>query len=113
MSKILCYSVRLESLTSISPKAYKASSFDGSTAIIPKSMVFGEDWDVQKSEAYWIAAFILEKEDCKLQFSHKKQAWFDRDTGRMLPSVTVERHVPAKVEINKIEPDESLTRKSN
>ena len=78
MSKIKCYSVRLESLVSISDKAYKATAFDGSTAIIPKSMVFGHDYEVQKSEAAWIAAFILEKEDCQLQYSDKKVKWFNR-----------------------------------
>ena len=78
MSKIKCYSVRLQSLTSISEKSYKATAFDGSTAFIPKSMVFNYDYEVQKSEAYWIAAFILEKEDCKLQYSSKKIKWFER-----------------------------------
>ena len=78
MSKIKCYSVRLAELKSISDKAFNATAFDGSTAIIPKSMVFGNDYEVQKSEAVWIAAFILEKEDCKLQFSNKKVKWFER-----------------------------------
>jgi hypothetical protein len=78
MSKIKCYSVRLASLTEFSEKAYKATAFDGSTAFIPQSMVFGEDFEPQKSCAVWIAAFILEKEDCKLQFSKKKVRWFER-----------------------------------
>jgi len=78
MSKIKCYSVRLESLISISEKSYKATAFDGSTAFIPKSMMFGDDYEVSKSDAYWIAAFILEKEDCKLQYSSKKVKWFER-----------------------------------
>lgn len=76
--KTKCYSVRLESLTSISEKACKAVAFNGSTAILPKSMVFGQDYEISKSDAYWIAAFILEKEDCKLQFSNKKVKWFKR-----------------------------------
>lgn len=78
MSKIKCYSVRLAELKSVSDKSYKATSYDGSTAFIPKSMFFGYDDEVQKSEAVWIAAFILEKEDCKLQFSSKKVKWFNR-----------------------------------
>ena len=53
--KVLCYSVRLKSLTSISEKAYKAVSFDGSEAILPKSQVLAQDYDVQKLEAYWIS----------------------------------------------------------
>lgn len=76
--KTKCYSVRLEGLTSISEKAYKAIAFDGSQAILPKSMVFGQDYEVSKSEAYWVAAFILEKEDCKIQFSSKKVKWFNK-----------------------------------
>ncbi|MDR2384361.1 MAG: hypothetical protein LBD80_01675 [Tannerella sp.] len=77
MRKIKCYSVRLESLTNFSEKSYKATAFDGSTAFIPKSMVFGYDFETQKSEAVWIAAFILEKEDCSLQYSSKKVKWFN------------------------------------
>ena len=59
--KTKCYSVRLQSLVSISDKAYKVTSFDGSSDILPKSCVFGHDYEVQKSNAYWIAAWILEK----------------------------------------------------
>ncbi|MDR2064850.1 MAG: hypothetical protein LBP85_03975 [Prevotellaceae bacterium] len=77
MKKIKCYSVRLESLTNYTDKTYKAAAYDGSTAIIPKSMVFGYDYDPQKSQAVWIAAFILEKNDCKLQYSSKKVKWFN------------------------------------
>ena len=47
--KVLCYSVRLSSLTSISEKAYKAVAFDGSEAIIPKSQVLGQDSELTKS----------------------------------------------------------------
>ncbi|MDR1883737.1 MAG: hypothetical protein LBR26_13275 [Prevotella sp.] len=72
--KTKCYSVRLESLFSISEKAYKATAFDGSTAVIPKSQVFGQDFDVQKSDAYWISAWILEQKE--LQYSNKKVRWF-------------------------------------
>lgn len=93
--KTLCYSVRLESLTRISEKAYKAASFDGSTDIIPASQVFGRDYEVMKSDAYWIAAWILQKKN--IQYSGKKQAWFDED-GHQLPTYTIERHTPEKRE---------------
>lgn len=43
--KTLCYSVRLESLVRISDKAFRASAFDGSTAVIPASQIFGVDAD--------------------------------------------------------------------
>jgi len=93
--RTLCYSVRLESLTRISDKAYKAVAFDGSSDVIPASQVFGQDWDVQKSDAYWISAWILSKKS--IQYSAKKQAWFD-ESGKMLPTYTIERHTPDKVE---------------
>ena len=93
--KTLCYSVRLERLTPISPKAYRATAFDGSTDIIPASQVFGRDYEVIKSDAWWISAWILEKKS--IQYSGKKQAWFD-ETGRQLPTYTVERHTPEKRE---------------
>lgn len=93
--KTLCYSVRLSNLTRISEKAYKAASFDGSTDIIPASQVFGRDYEVMKSDAYWIAAWILQKKN--IQYSGKKQAWFDED-GHQLPTYTIERHTPEKRE---------------
>ena len=94
--KVLCYSVRLKSLTSISEKAYKAVSFDGSEAILPKSQVLAQDFDVQKSEAYWISKWILEQKD--LQYSAKKEAWIDKETGKILPTYTVEHHTPEKID---------------
>jgi len=93
--RTLCYSVRLESLVRISDKAYKARAFDGSSDIIPASQVFGVDYEVQKSDAYWISAWILEKKS--IQYSSKKQAWFD-ENGHMLPTYTIERHTPEKRE---------------
>lgn len=105
--KTKCYSVRLESLVSISDKAYKATAFDGSCDILPKSQVFGRDWDVIKSEAYWIAAWILEKKN--LQYSHKKEAWFWNDSRKMAPNITITRHVPVKIE-KEINYDQHLVR---
>lgn len=95
--RVRCYSVRLESLTSISEKAYRAVSFDGASDILPKSQVFGRDWDVQKSEAWWISAWILEKKH--LQYSCKKSADFDSETAVMLPTITIEKHYPKKIGI--------------
>jgi len=106
--KTKCYSVRLQSLVSISDRAYKATAFDGSTAVLPKSQVFGQDYEVSKSEAWWISAWILEQK--QLQYSRKKEVWFDRDTGKMLPTYTVFKHVPEKREPIITRPDESLTR---
>lgn len=93
--RTLCFSVRLESLVRITDKAFKATAFDGSSDIIPASQVFGRDYEVQKSDAYWISAWILEKKS--IQYSPKKQAWFDENRHR-LPTYTVERHQPEKLE---------------
>ena len=90
--KSLCYSVRLESLTAISDKCYLATAFDGSEALIPKSQVFGQDYSVQKSEAYWISEWILKQKS--LQYSGKKQATFDTITRKEVPTWTVEKYSP-------------------
>ena len=93
--RTLCYSVRLESLVRISDKAFKATAFDGSSDIIPASQVFGVDYEVMKSDAYWISAWILEKKS--IQYSGKKQAWFD-ENGHQMPTYTIERHMPEKLD---------------
>lgn len=105
--KTKCYSVRLSSLTQISPKCYKAVAFDGSEALIPSSQYFGQDYSVNKSDAYWIAAWILGKKD--FQYSAKKEAWFD-EKGNMLPTYHVQKHVPEKVEPVEKAADETLIR---
>lgn len=92
--KTKCYSVRLSRLVRISEKAYKAVAFDGSEDIIPVSQVFGADTDVNKSDAYWVSAWILAKK--KIQYSTKKVAWFS-DSGKMLPTYHVEEHIPEKL----------------
>lgn len=94
--KTKCYSVRLQSLTSISEKCYKAKGFDGSEALIPKSQVFGRDWDVQKSDAFWISAWILEQKD--IQYSNKKEGWFNPDKNIVEPPYYLEitHHKPEK-----------------
>lgn len=90
----LCYSLRLESLVRISDKAFRATAFDGSSDIIPASQVFGRDYEVQKSDAWWVSAWILGKKS--IQYSTKKQAWFD-ENGHQLPTYTIERHTPEKL----------------
>lgn len=87
------YSVRLQSLVPISAKAYKATDFNGNIDILPASQVFGQDFGVGKSDAYWISAWILEKKT--ITYSGKKEAWFG-DNGQMLPSYKVENHKPMK-----------------
>ena len=94
--RVKCYSVRLAGLEPISPLAYKAVAFDGSSDIIPASQVFGQDYEVAKSDAYWISAWILEKKN--LQYSRKKSATFDKDTRRRIPEIIIEKHHPDHVQ---------------
>ncbi len=105
--KTKCYSVKLQSLVSVSDRSYRATAFDGSTAIIPKSQVYGPDETVQKSEAWWIAAWILEKKN--LQYSKKKVALMD-ESGVPHPIIQVEKHVPEKIEPVNTKPNADLTR---
>ena len=92
MAKTKCVSVRLEDMIEISEKAFKAYAYDGTTAIIPSSQVFGEDGDTIKSRAWWIAEWVLKGKG--LTYSSKKVAWFDRDTRKQLPSTKVVHHQP-------------------
>ncbi len=94
--RVKCLSVRLESLIRISDKAFKAIAFDGSEDIIPGSQVYGQDYDVIKSDAFWISEWMLEKKS--IQYSCKKVAWFDSETKKMLPTYIVEVHKPDVVE---------------
>lgn len=103
--KLKYFSVRLESLVSISDKAYLANAFDGSSAIIPKSQVLGPDMEVQKCEAYWISAWILEKKT--LQYSGSKARFYDTETAQFLPIIT--NYVPKKVN-KKTQPIKELER---
>lgn len=106
--KTKCYSVRLESMMRISAKCYSARSFDGSEALIPASQVYGQDYEVNKSEAWWITAWILEKKD--LQYSTKKEAHFYTDTGKRAPDVEIVVHVPERIEAKATTPDHELVR---
>lgn len=108
--KTKCFSVRLMSLVSISDKAYKAKAFDGGECILPKSQVFGVDYDVVKSDAYWISEWILKNKD--LQYSNKKIGWYNSLTKRIEPAfeITIEKHVPDKKQITNNEPLKQLKR---
>lgn len=108
-TKVKCFSVRLKSLVSISEKAYKATSFDGTTAIIPKSQVFGQDYDVQKSDAYWISSWILGQKE--LQYSTKKESWFEKELSHVSgEGVEIERHIPEEKEPVEVEPIAELVK---
>ena len=90
--RVKCLSVRLKSLERISAKAFKAISYDGKSDIIPASQVFGVDYEVAKSEAYWISEWILRQKN--IQYSHKKESWFDSESRKQLPTYIIEKHVP-------------------
>lgn len=94
----------MESLTSISDKCYKATAFDGSKDLIPKSQIFGQDYEVTKSEAYWISAWILDKKN--IQYSNKKVCWFD-EGGNKKPHYEYIKHIPRKIN-KKVEIDKTV-----
>jgi len=110
MSKVKCYSVRLESMISVSEKCYKATAFDGSTALIPKSQVFGQDYDVEKSEAWWVSAWILGQKD--IQYSKKKVSFFDKERAEFIPEtgVEIETHIPEEKQCVETDPIAELVK---
>lgn len=108
--KTKCYSIRLKSLVSISDRAFRATAFDGSSAIIPKSQVFEQDFDVEKCDAWWISAFVLEDPERNLQYSDKKQALFNSENGKMIPVFHIEKHKPQRIKATYSEPLKELMR---
>ncbi len=98
-------SVRLKSIVSISDKALKIEDFNGNIDIIPKSQFFGQDYEVLKSNAYWISEWILEQK--KITYSNKKIGY--EKNGKINPYIHIEKHIPSKV-TKKIKHDESLVR---
>lgn len=102
MKKTKCYSVRLKNLTQISKKCWKAEDWQGNTYLIPDSQFFGPDYDVSKSDAYWIASWIIDKEDCKLMVSTKKIGWYNPSKGKVEPNVKIEviKTTPRKIDFD-------------
>lgn len=97
--KTKVYSVRLQHLTQITSKCWKAIDWQNTEFLIPDSQYFGRDYDVTKSDAYWIACWIIEKEECKLQVSTKKIGWYNPQKGIVEPpiEIIVEHHTPEKI----------------
>lgn len=107
IKKIKAYSVRVKSIKDVSDKAVLIESFDGRKDIFPNSQIFANDYDVEKSIAIWVAAWILEKKD--IQFSRKKIAWFN-ELGEMLPRYQIKKHVPENKEAVATKPNKALIR---
>ena len=108
MAKIIkAYSVRIKSIKDISDKAVSIESFDGRKDIFPNSQILANDYDVSKSIAIWVSAWILEKKN--IQFSKKKVAWFN-EIGEMLPQYKIKKHVPERKTPVKTEPAKELVR---
>lgn len=109
--KTKAVSVRLQSLSlNRSGISYTATDFNGNADIIPASQVFGLDYEVQKSEAYWISEWILSKKN--LTYSDKKIAWFNQETKILEPNIAIkiEKHIPERKEPITINPDANLIR---
>lgn len=101
-----CISVRLESFILITPKCYKAVAFDGSEALIPKSQYFGQDYDVTKSEAYWITEWILER----VNLQHGSKSTIFTKEGKNIGNIVFEHHTPKKLDLTTITHDKNLER---
>jgi len=98
--------VRLLSWIQISPKAYKATDFQGNTDIIPKSQVVKEVLDGKEGSTVWIASWILEKKN--IQYSNKT-ALFDKFGNERKPQ-KIEVHEPKKIEPKENQEIEDLKR---
>ena len=98
--------VRLSSWIQISPKAYKATDFQGNTDIIPKSQVIKEVLDGKEGSTVWISSWLLSK---KSLVYGSKTALFD-EKGRERKPTKVEVHEPKKIEPQKIKEIEDLKR---
>lgn len=92
--RTLCCSVRVAELKNISAKAVKITCHDGSSDIFPKSGIFGQDYEVLKCDAYWIAKWLLQKKS--ITYSDKKQAWCADDG--TVSHVSFVTHIPTYVE---------------
>lgn len=106
MTKVLCCSVRVKEIKDISDKAVLIVSYNGKEDVIPKSQIYGFDNSAQKSEAVWIAKWILEKKN--LQYSKKKEMWIDTETGKH-SKTSVKHHIPKK-KTNNVKHDNDLFR---
>lgn len=102
MSKTLCYSVRLESCYRYSPKSYKLTDYSGNSCFIPAMAFFGEDYEVTKGNAYWIAEWVLKNKD--IVYSDKKKAYIDDRGNKTKDVVTwVPQHMePVENEIDEL-----------
>lgn len=102
--QIKCILVKLSEIADISQLAIKVKDFNGNTAIIPKSQVFGYEGG-DDYEACWVSEWILKQKH--ITFSHKHEAWFNTSTRKLSSqSKRVTHCTPAKldpVESNLIE----------
>lgn len=102
------YSVRLKEFTPVKG-GFRAVAFDGSSAWIPEWAYCGPDFSVSRSEAYWIAAKVLETR--QLQYSIKKSAdFYKKGSMWQMVEYKVEKFVPERITPQQTKPDEDLVR---
>jgi hypothetical protein len=99
MRQTKCLSVRVKSLEYLTAKCCKIISHNGTEALIPASCVFGRDASVKKSEAYWIAEWILKNKN--IQHSSRKVGYFHEKYG-ILPEISIKKHVPQKIKATEV-----------
>lgn len=93
---MLCYSVRLKDYVQVSAKATKLFAYDGSTLVIPSCCMLRPDF--KKDNAYWIAAWVLDKNSKQFQFSTKRKGWYDPRKREVRPYIEIEYHEPSNIE---------------
>jgi hypothetical protein len=104
MALIKCYKVKLKDLSSISEKAYKATAYDGSSCILPKSQVIRPI----DNDAWYISTWIMDQKE--IQHSKKNIFMVDTSTMQARPFVVIEHHVPKQIENLNSEPNDELIR---
>ena len=93
--QIKCILVKLSEIADISPLAIKVKDFNGNTAIIPKSQVFGYE-EGNGYEACWVSEWIVKQKH--ITFSHKHEAWFNTGTRKLSSQQkTVTHYKPAAI----------------
>jgi hypothetical protein len=97
MKKTKCFSIKLKSIKEYSNQSFLITLWSGQQVFIPKSHVFGNDHEENKSEAHWISEWILNKK--QVPIPDRRAGWYNHAIGRIEPcfSTTIEHHTPKKI----------------
>lgn len=93
---MLCYSVKIKDYIRITRKSIKLIAYDGSELVIPSSCMIMSD--LRYDNAYWIAAWVLDKNSELFQYSDKRKGWYDPRKRTVRPYIEIEYHEPEHIE---------------